>query len=241
MTYVKGQDRQQIILLPDCIDDLVEQDNPVRVIDAFIDRLDIEEAGFQRSTPSITGRPCYNPRDLLKLYVYGYFNKIRSSRKLMAECGRNIELFFLLNRLIPDLRTISDFRKDNAKALRNVFHTFVKTCTKLDLYQKNLLTIDCSKFNVVNSKQNAYNQDILRRKLTRVDENIPKYLFQMNKYNTDQQDSSDKIADRCQKFQPLDTIYKFYLFSFMVLIEAIKTTLMFEHSELNTLKYFSSI
>lgn len=121
MTYIKGQDREQVTFLPDCIDDLIGQDNPVRVIDAFIDSLDMKGMGFKRPIPNITGRPPYDSRDLLKLYVYGYFNKIRSSRKLMAECSRNIELFFLLNRLIPDFRTISDFRKDNAKAIRNVF------------------------------------------------------------------------------------------------------------------------
>lgn len=115
MMYIKHQNREQIILLPDCIDDLIGQDNPVRVIDAFIDSMDVDELGFQRSVPNSTGRPSYDPRDLLKLYVYGYFNKIRSSRKLMTECIRNIELFFLLNRLTPDFRTISDFRKDNSK------------------------------------------------------------------------------------------------------------------------------
>jgi transposase len=216
MTYIKGQDRKQIILLPDYIDDLVEQDNPVRVIDAFIDGLDIEEAGFQRSIPNITGRPCYDPRDLLKLYVYGYFNKIRSSRKLMAECSRNIELFFLLNRLTPDFRTISDFRKDNAKALRNVFRAFVKICIKLNLYQKELLAIDGSKFRAVNSKQKAYNQDTLRKKLARIDENISKYLSQMDKYDTDQQDSSDnytpeKIKAVIEELNQRKELYKDYL------------------------------
>jgi transposase len=142
MRYIKGTDRKQITLLPDCIDDLIGQDNPVRVIDAFIDSLDLEQAGFQRATPNWTGRPPYDPGDLLKLYVYGYFNKIRSSRKLMLECSRNIELFFLLNRLTPDFRTISDFRKDNAKALKGVFRAFVKLCMKLELYQKELLAVD---------------------------------------------------------------------------------------------------
>jgi transposase len=180
MKYIDGQDRGQITLLPDCIEDFIGQDNPVRVIDAFIDGLNIAEAGFQRATPSITGRPSYHPKDLLKLYVYGYFNKIRSSRKLMAECTRNIELFFLLNRLTPDFRTISDFRKDNSKALRNVFRAFVKICLKLDLYQKELLAIDGSKFRAVNSKRNAYNQDTLKKKLARIDENIVNYLSKMD-------------------------------------------------------------
>jgi len=180
MNYIDGQNRGQITLLPDSIEDLIGQDNSVRVIDAFIESLDMKATGFQRSTPNITGRPSYDPRDLLKLYVYGYFNKIRSSRKLMAECNRNIELFFLLNRLTPDFRTIADFRKDNTKAIKNVFRAFVKICLKLNLYQRELLAIDGSKFRAVNSKSNSYNQATLKKKLARIDENITKYLSQMN-------------------------------------------------------------
>jgi len=184
MKYINGQNREQIILLPDCIDDLIGQDNPVRVIDAFIDGLNLEECCFKRALPNSTGRPPYDPRDILKLYVYGYFNKIRSSRKLMTECTRNIELFFLLNRLTPDFRTISDFRKDNSKALRNVFRAFVKICLKLDLYQKELLAIDGSKFRAVNSKSNSFNQETLKKKLARIDDNIAKYLSQMDEEDT---------------------------------------------------------
>jgi len=180
MDYIKGQERNQITLLPDCIDDLVGRDNPVRVINAFIDGLGMEMAGFRRFAPNETGRPSYDPRDLLKLYVYGYFNKIRSSRKLMTECARNIELFFLLNRLTPDFRTIADFRKDNAKALRNVFHAFVKVCMKLGLYQKELLAVDGSKFRAVNSKGNCYNAETLEKKLKRIEEHIAEYLKQMD-------------------------------------------------------------
>ena len=127
MAYIKGQGRGQTTMLPDCINDLIGQDNPVRLIDAFIDSLDMEEAGFQRSASKAAGRPSYDPRDLLKLYVYGYFNKIHSSRRLMIECGRNIELFFLLNRLTPDFRTIAEFRKVNEKALQNVYRSFLKS------------------------------------------------------------------------------------------------------------------
>ena len=115
---------------------MLGQNNPIRVIDAFIDNLDIEIARFKKAVPCRTGRLSHDPRDLLKLYVYGYFNKIRSSRKLVAECTRNIELFFLLKRLTPDFRTISNFRKDNTKALKCVFHAFVKLCVKLSLYHK---------------------------------------------------------------------------------------------------------
>ena len=191
MKYIKVQNREQITILPDCIDDLIGQDNPVRVIDAFIDGLDLDEAGFQRAVPNITGRPSYDPRDLLKLYVYGYFNKIRSSRKLMIECSRNIELFYLLNRLTPDFRTISDFRKDNAKAVKNVFLAFVKICLNLNLYQKELLAIDGSKFRAVNSKRNLYNKDTLKKKLARIDENISKYLTHMNEEDDSQPSNSE--------------------------------------------------
>jgi len=213
MTYIKGYDRKQTTFLPDCIDDLIRQDNPVRVIDAFIDNLDVEKAGFQKSAPSWTGRPPYDPRDLLKLYVYGYFNKIRSSRKLMAECTRNIELFFLLNRLTPDFRTISDFRKDNAKALKSVFHAFVKLCMKLELYQKELLAIDGSKFRAVNSKDNAYNAEILQKKLKRIDEHIIEYLSQMDKEDKSEPDAptSEQITAALQELALRKEKYQDYL------------------------------
>jgi transposase len=211
MKYIDGQSRGQITLLPDSIEELIGLDNPVRVIDAFIDNLDLNEIGFQRSTPNITGRPSYNPRDLLKLYVYGYFNKIRSSRKLMTECTRNIELFFLLNRLTPDFRTISDFRKDNSKAIRNVFRAFVKICLKLNLYQKELLAIDGSKFRAVNSKSKSYNQDTLKKKLARIDENISKFLTQMDEEDSSQCNSEytpdqikvtiKELTERKKKYQ----------------------------------------
>lgn len=162
MKYIQGQDRHQISLFPECIEDYIDENNPVRVIDAFVESLNLTEAGFIRTTPKETGRPSYDPRDLLKLYVYGYFNRVRSSRKLMLECTRNIEVFYLLKRLTPDFRTIADFRKDNAKALKNVFRAFVKLCMKLDLYQKQLLAIDGSKFRAVNSKDNTYTRFLKR-------------------------------------------------------------------------------
>ena len=116
MAYLRGIDRSQMCL-PQFIEDMVSPENPVRVIDRFVDSLDLRNLGFTKAQPAQTGRPAYDPKDMLKLYLYGYFNKIRSSRKLMLECTRNIELFFLLNRLTPDFRTISDFRKDNADAI----------------------------------------------------------------------------------------------------------------------------
>ncbi len=127
MKYIEGQSRHQISLFPDCIEDYIDENNPVRVIDAFVESIDLKVAGFIRPTPKETGRPSYNPKDLLKLYVYGYFNKVRSSRKLMIESSRTIELFYLLKRLRPDFRTIADFRKDNAKAMKNVFRIIPTT------------------------------------------------------------------------------------------------------------------
>ena len=174
---------------PIASDDLIESNNPVRVIDAFVDGLDLVEAGFSKAILNQTGRPPYDPRDLLKLYIYGYFNKIRSSRKLMTECSRNIELFFLLNRLTPDFRTIADFRKDNAAALKSVFRMFVRICMKLKLYNKELVAVDGSKFRAVNSKDNCYNAEILNKKLNRIDGHITEYLKQL-----DQNDASEPNA-----------------------------------------------
>ncbi|MFZ5986345.1 MAG: transposase [Bacillota bacterium] len=201
MKYIQGQDRHQLTLLPDCIEDYIGEENPVRVIDAFVESLDLKEISFCRAMPNETGRPSYDPKDLLKLYLYGYFNKIRSSRKLMAECKRNIELFYLLRKLTPDFRTIADFRKDNAKALKNVFRAFVKLCMKLDLYQKELLAIDGSKFRAVSSKDNAYNAEILEKKLKRIDDHIAEYLSQMDKEDKNEPDmlSPDKIKAAIQE------------------------------------------
>lgn len=188
MKYIDGQRRDQITFLPECIEDYISENNPTRVIDAFIDSLDLASAGFFRAQPNTTGRPSYDPRLLLKIYVYGYFNKIRSSRKLMIECGRNIELFYLTGKLVPDFRTISDFRKDNAKSLKNVFLSFVKLCMKLKLYQKELFAIDGSKFRAVNSKDNTYNVECLEKKLRRINDHITEYLKHMD----DEEDSNEK-------------------------------------------------
>ena len=128
MSYIQNMMREQTWLLPYSIEELVEGTNPARVIYAYVESLPMEELGFERAVPAQTGRPAYDPRDLLKLYIYGYLNRIRSSRKLMTECRRNVELFYLLNMLKPDFRTISDFRKKNRKALKEVFKDFVKAC-----------------------------------------------------------------------------------------------------------------
>ena len=213
MKYIGGQDRSQIALLPDCIEDYIGEDNPVRVIDAFVESLDLAGTGFIRTTPKGTGRPPYNPKDLLKLYVYGYFNKIRSSRKLMTECARNVELFYLLKKLTPDFRTISDFRKDNAKALKNVFRAFVKLCIKLNLYKKELLAIDGSKFRAVNSKDNTYNAEALEKKLKRIDDHISEYLSQMDEADKTEPDAPtpEQIRAAIQELTQRKEKYQEYL------------------------------
>lgn len=213
MKYIKGQPRNQVTMVTECLEDYISEENPVRVIDAFVDSLDLETSGFIRTTPKETGRPPYDPRDLLKLYVYGYFNRIRTSRKLMTECTRNVELFYLLGRLAPDFRTISDFRKDNAKALKKVFSAFVKLCMKLDLYRKELLSIDGSKFRAVNSKDNAYNAEILKKKLKRIDEHISEYLSQMDDNDRNEGDATppEKIREAVQELTLRKEKYQAYL------------------------------
>jgi transposase len=181
MKYISGESRNQIVFLPDCIEDYVGKDNPVRVVDAFVNQLDMDELGFEKAKPNNTGRPPYDPRDLLKLYIYGYFNKIRSSRKLMQECTRNLEVMYLIGKLVPDFRTISDFRKNNPKALKNVFKEFVKLCMKLNLYQKELLSIDGSKFRAQNSKDHCYNREVLEKKLANIELHINDYLTCLDK------------------------------------------------------------
>jgi transposase len=213
MKYIQGQNRHQIVLFPECIEDYIGEDNPVRVIDAFVEGLDLSKLGFIRTIPKQTGRPAYDPKDLLKLYVYGYFNRIRSSRKLMTECTRNVELFYLLGKLTPDFRTVADFRKDNAKALKNVFSAFVKLCLKVGLYQKELLAVDGSKFRAVNSKDNTYNVEILEKKLKRIDEHITEYLSQMDSNDEAEPDapSPEQIKAAIQELTLRKDKYQDYL------------------------------
>ena len=188
MGYKIKASREQIMLLPDSIDEYVGGDNPVRVIDAFVDSLDMSALNFTKSTPADTGCPAYDPSDILKLYIYGYYNRIRSSRKLMAECGRNVEVMWLMGKLQPDFRTISDFRKENAKSLKLVFKEFVRLCDKLKLYNKELLAIDGTKIRAQNSSDKCFNADILHKKLANIDEHISEYLRMMDKTDESERD-----------------------------------------------------
>jgi len=162
------------------VDDYVGLDNPVRFIDAFVDGLDLEAAGFQRAHAKGTGRPGYDPGDLLKLYIYGYLNRIRSSRRLELETHRNLEVIWLLRRLQPDFKTIADFRRDNRKAFRQVFRSFVSLCGELDLYGRELLAVDGSRIKAVNSRERNFTRANLKHRLKKVDERLERYLKEMD-------------------------------------------------------------
>jgi transposase len=181
MGYVEGEDRNQALLFPEILDDYISRDNPVRFIDAFGDGLKLEELGFVHSVPEATGRPPYDPRDLLKLYVYGYINGIRSSRKLERECNRNVEVMWLVRKLRPDFKTIADFRKENRKAFKGVFRQFTLLCKELDLLGGELVAVDGSKFKAVNSGDRNFSPKKLENKLKEINEKIEKYLEDLDR------------------------------------------------------------
>ena len=175
MTHITGFERSQLLLLPGAIDDYVGPDNPVRFIDAFVDGLDLTKAGFARAAPEKTGRPGYAPGDMLKLYIYGYLNRVRSSRRLEAECHRNIEVIWLLATLKPDFKTIADFRADNCKAFRAVFRQFVVLCRKLDLFGRELIAVDGTRIKAVNNKDRNFTKGSLAKFIKNVDERLEDY------------------------------------------------------------------
>ena len=196
MRYIQNISREQTRLLPYSVEEMVEETNPVRVIHAYVDSLPMETLGFERAEPAQTGRLAYDPRDLLKLYIYGYLNRIRSSRKLMTECRRNVELFYLLNMLRPDFRTIADFRKRNRKALKEVFRDFVKACAELKLLGKETVAIDGTKIRASNSKKKSYTPEILEKKIEYLEEQergIEEYLEKMDK--ADQEEKRAPVMD----------------------------------------------
>ena len=180
MAYIEGHGRDQMLLLPALVEDYVAADNPVRFIDAFVDELDLGGAGFLRSRPKATGRPGFDPGDLLKLYLYGYLNRVRSSRRLAAEASRNLEVLWLLRGLRPDYKTIADFRRDNRAAFKAVFRAFVALCRKLDLFGRELLAVDGTRLKAVNSRDRNFTQAKLDKHIKSVDERLGKYLAQLD-------------------------------------------------------------
>jgi len=165
--FVEGEDRRQITLLPDCVDDYIGEDNPVRAVEAFVDELDLAGLGFVGVVPEATGRPSYHPATLLKIYLYGYLNRIASSRRLERETQRNLELMWLTGRLMPDFKTIADFRRDNGPAIQATCRQFVLLCRRLKLFSEAVVAIDGSKFKAVNSRERGVeSQTRLRDSLT---------------------------------------------------------------------------
>ena len=180
MRHIPGVDRSQVLLLPEAVDDYVGRDNPVRFIDAFVDGLDLAAAGFERAAPKATGRPGYDPADLLKLYIYGYLNRVRSSRRLEAESKRNLEVIWLLRRLSPDFKTIADFRRINRAAFRQVFREFVRLCRELELYGRELVAVDGTRIKAVNSRERNFTKAKLAKALAESDERLSRYLDRLD-------------------------------------------------------------
>ena len=194
MSYIKGINRNQTLLFPEVIEDYIDEDNPVRFIDAYVDNLDLVVLEFKYAIEAETGRPPYNPGDILKLYIYGYLNSIRSSRRLEQETHRNIEVVWLLKKLHPDFKTIADFRRDNKKAIKRVYREFTLLCKKLDLFGAELIAIDGSKIRAVNSKENTYTPNRLKQLIKHIDKKIEDY-FRVCDYQ-DKKESQVKKAIR---------------------------------------------
>jgi transposase len=197
--FVEGQDRRQLILLPDCLGDYVGEDNPVRVVDAFIDELDLAVLGFAGVVPEATGRPSYHPVTLLKIYLYGYLNRVQSSRRLEREAQRNIELMWLTGRLAPDFKTIADFRKDNGVAIRAVCSQFVVLCRQLGLFTRAVVAIDGSKFKAVNNRDKNYTVAKVIGRMEQVGTSIARYLRALDQADREEGDVAEAKSVRLKE------------------------------------------
>jgi len=199
--FIEGVDRTQSTLFPDRLEDWIGEDNAVRVVDVFVDELDLGGLGFGRVQPRSTGRPSYHPAVLLKLYIYGYLNRVQSSRRLEREAGRNVEVMWLTGRLVPDHKTIADFRKDNGPAIRKVCARFVALCRRLELFADACVAIDGSKFKAVNSRDKNFTRAKMKRRMEQIEESVDRYLHQLD--SADRQEPSlarttktDRLADK---------------------------------------------
>jgi transposase len=190
--FVEGMDRGQATLFPACLEDWIDEDNPVRAIDVFVDELELAELGFNGVDPEITGRPSYHPSVLLKLYIYGYLNRVQSSRRLEREAGRNVEVLWLTGRLVPDHKTIADFRKDNGSAMRKVCARFVELCRAMDLLTTASVAIDGSKFKAVNNRDKNLTRGKVERRRAQMEESVARYLAQLD--TADLQEPSEALA-----------------------------------------------
>ena len=190
--FIESADRGQSTLFPECMEDWIGEDNPVRVIDVLVDDLDLAELGFGGIDPEATGRPSYHPSILLKLYIYGYLNRVQSSRRLEREAGRNVEVMWLLGRLAPDHKTIADFRKDNGLALRKVCARFVELCRQIGLLATASVAIDGSKFKAVNNRDKNFTRAKVERRRAQLEESVARYLSQLD--TADRQEPTEALA-----------------------------------------------
>ncbi len=197
--FIEGENRSQSTLFPESLDDYIAEDNAVRVVDAFVNKLDLKQLGFGRAEPSATGRPGYQPATLLKIYVYGYLNRLQSSRRLERESHRNVELIWLTGRLMPDFKTIADFRKDNRKAIRRVCVEFVGVCRELKLFSATLVAIDGSKFKAVNSRDKNFTRKSVKRRLQKTQANIDRYLAKLDAVDKEEPEIREVTATELQQ------------------------------------------
>ena len=200
--FVEGQARQQVTLLPECLDDFIGEDNPVRVVDAFVDELNLAALGFAGVLPAVTGRPAYHPGALLKIYIYGYLNRVQSSRRLERECQRNVELMWLTGRLTPDFKTIADFRRDNGPGIRNACSQFVAVCRKLKLLADGVVAVDGSKFKAVNNRDRNFTKGKIASSIAHLEADVERYITEMVRI-----DRQEEGAARAEKVEHLSRRY----------------------------------
>lgn len=188
--------RNQVTMFPECVDDYIGEDNPVRVIDLFVEEIDLAKLGFEGATPAKTGRPSYHPSLLLKIYIYGYLNRIQSSRRLEREAQRNVELMWLTERLAPDFKTIADFRRDNGKGIRNACKQFVTMCRQFNLFTQAMVAIDGSKFKAVNNRDKNFTPHKLEQRMKQIDESIERYMNAMDSADRNHTDETEATTAR---------------------------------------------
>src|SRR6266849_4123917 len=197
--FVEGMDRAQSTLFPERLEDWIGEDNAVRVIDVFVEELDLAALGFSGVDPEATGRPSYHPSVLLKLYIYGYLNRVQSSRRLEREAGRNVEVMWLTGRLAPDHKTIADFRKDNGGAIRKVCARFVELCRTLGLFKEATVAIDGSKFKAVNNRDKNFTRAKMERRMAQIEESVARYLQQLD--SADRQEPCEALETRTTRLK----------------------------------------
>jgi len=190
--FVEAEPRSQATLFPERIEDYIDEENPVRALDAFVDMLNLEGLGFSSMTPKATGRPAYHPSTMLKLYIYGYLNRIQSTRRLEKETGRNLELMWLLGRLKPDFKTIANFRRANGPAIGKVCSEFIQLCRKLDLFSQRLIAVDGSKFKACNNRDKNFTHAKLKRRIEEIEKSIERYFARLDRVDERESTSSQQ-------------------------------------------------